>query len=239
MTRERCGEKGFTLIELAIVLLIVGLLSKNILEPIAFAQERQRYSKNYSKLRLIKESLLAHVVATGTLPCPTSTNTRSGANPSFVCNVGQGGIPAATLGIAGAVSEQGALLDEWGRAYIYVVSLSSHPSEGEEHLPDWTTADEASVVGIANLRGSLALCLQAAAVSCPLNQVRANELAFVVVSNGQNISQSALEAENTDGDNIFVVAEYSIEQTTAFDDQVVWSSAQEVMYWMLRAAWLP
>ena len=72
-----------------------------------------------------------------------------------------------------------------------------------------------------------------------MNQVRANELAFVVVSNGRKISQSARETENSDEDNIFVVAEYSIEETTAFDDQVVWSSAQEVMYWMLRAAWLP
>ena len=239
MIKERGYEKGFTLIELAIVLLIIGLLSKNRLEPIAFAQERQRYSKSYSNLQFIKESLLAHVVATGTLPCPISANKPSGANTSIVCNVDQGGIPAAILGIAGAVNEHGALLDEWGRDYLYAVSLSSHPAEGDQHLPDWTTVGEASAVGIANLRGSLALCMRATAVSCPMNQVRANELAFVVVSNGRKISQAARETENSDGDNIFVVAEYSIEGSTAFDDQVVWSSAQEVMYWMLRAAWLP
>lgn len=239
MINARHSVKGFTLIELAIVLFIVGLLSKNVLKPIASAQERQRYYENKYSLQLIKESLLAHVVATGTLPCPTSANNPSSLNTTKVCIVDQGGIPAAQLGIAGAVDEHGALLDEWGRAFLYAVSLTSHPVEGRKHLPDWTSVGEASAVGIPNLRGSLALCTREVSVRCPRHQVRANELVFVVVSYGKNIAQSALEIENSDGDSLFVAAEYSIEETSAFDDQVVWSSAQEVMYWMLRAAWLP
>lgn len=232
-------EKGFTLVELAIVLLIIGLLSKNMLEPLAIAREKQRYNKNTSSLQLIKESLLAHVVATGTLPCPTSASIPSGAGSPLVCDVDQGGIPAAALGLAGAVNEQGALLDEWSRAFLYAVSLSSHPVEGDKLVPDWTSVGEASAVGISNMRGSLVLCTRVVSGDCPMSKIRANELAFVVVSYGKEITASTLEIENSDGDDTFLIAEYSIEETAAFDDQVVWSSGQEVMYWMLRAAWLP
>ncbi|MFK8076215.1 MAG: type II secretion system protein [Granulosicoccus sp.] len=239
MILHRRFDRGFTLVELAIVLLIVGLLSKSILKPVALAQERQRYHKNKITLQLVKESLLAHVVAKGTLPCPIPASHSYSVDSDVVCNIGQGGIPAAMLGIEGAVDEYGALLDEWNRTFLYAVSLKSHAKEGDEFLPDWTSVGEASAVGIPNLRGSLALCTQAVSGSCPMSQIRANELAFVVVSFGEKMISSGLESENSDGDNIFIAAEYSIEKTTAFDDQIVWSSAQEVMYWMLRAAWLP
>lgn len=235
--------KGFTLVEVAIVLLVLGILSRSFLQPIASAQVHQKYLKTESKLESIKESLLAHVIATGALPCPVSLKRVKEQvvekRKNIICKVGQGGLPAKALAISGPTNQNGALLDIWNRPYLYAVSLANHASEGNTTLPDWTSSGEASSVGISNLSSNLTLCTDANAVECPMRRIRANELAFVVLSHGRLMTDSRLESENIDNDTTFVLAEQSSQEANFYDDQLVWASAQELIYWMLRAAWLP
>jgi len=61
----------------------------------------------------------------------------------------------------------------------------------------------------------------------------------VVYSRGESDAPSGLEAENADNDSVFVVSGYSSNQQQAFDDQVIWASRSELVYWLLKANWLP
>jgi hypothetical protein len=148
-------------------------------------------------------------------------------------------VPAAVLGLSGAIDSQGALLDAWNRPYKYAVSLSSHSLKGDQLLPDWTTAGEASNVGLRNLSSDFELCIEPSRGVCANRKTRAKNLAFLVISLGEDDSTKGLQVENQDGDTTFLINEYSINADSPFDDLVVWSSTQDLLYWMLRAGWLP
>jgi prepilin-type N-terminal cleavage/methylation domain-containing protein len=243
----RRAQCGFTLVEIAIVLLIVGLLTRTLLEPISSAQRHKQFDLTRSELQQVKDSLHAHLIAHGSLPCPlsyTAVNQVSdgdgGGDESGVeCAVEQGSVPAVKLGLSGAIDSHGALLDVWNRPYRYALSLSNHTSKGNQRLPDWTTPGEASNVGLRYLSSNLVLCVEPSRGACPNRNVRAKNLAFVVLSLGQDVSTNGAQSENQDGDETFVLKALSVRSDSPFDDQIVWSSTQDILYWMLRAGWLP
>lgn len=242
MQRSRT-QQGFTLVEMAIVLLIVGLLTRTLLNPIMVAQQHKGYNVTRSHLLQVKDSLLAHIVAHGYLPCPITTATArynsAAYNKDAICDIEQGFVPAVKLGLSGPMNSQGALLDVWNRPYRYAVSLSNHGAKGDQSRPDWTTPGEASNVGLRNLSSRLVLCVESSRSRCVQQSVRADNLAFVVLSLGQDVSDTGDQSENQDGDETFLMNAFSIRSESPFDDQLVWSSTQDILYWMLRAGWLP
>ena len=70
--RKRIRNHGFTLIELAIVLVIVGLVLGGLLLPLAQKVQSRRLNEAEAQLREIKESLFGYAIANGRLPCPAS-----------------------------------------------------------------------------------------------------------------------------------------------------------------------
>ncbi|MFT6304217.1 MAG: prepilin-type N-terminal cleavage/methylation domain-containing protein [Granulosicoccus sp.] len=240
---RRQTQYGFTLVEISIVLLIVGLLTRSLLMPITMAQQRKQFDLTRSELQLVKDSLHAHLIAHGYLPCPimeTVADLASGGDKRGVkCEVGQGSVPAVVLGLSGAIDSHGALLDVWSRPYRYAVSLSNHSSKGNQRFPDWTTPGEASNVGLRYLSSSLVLCVEPSRAACAKRNVRADNLTFVVLSLGQDVSTAGAQSENQDGDETFLISPLSIRSDSPFDDQIVWSSTHDILYWMLRAGWLP
>lgn len=107
-------SKGFTLIELAMVLLIIGLLLGGLLMPLATQIEQRDRQLVKQELEDIKQALLGYAVINGRLPCPSFETDPSSddygmpvAMGSATC--GQDGIlPWKVLG----VSET----DPWGSA---------------------------------------------------------------------------------------------------------------------------
>lgn len=241
---RRQTQSGFTLVEIAIVLLIVGLLTRTLLEPMTIAQKHKKFDVTRSELLKVKDSLHAHLVAVGYLPCPIGgvmVNHRAvvDSHRDTECEIEQGFLPAVDLGLSGSIDSNGALLDVWNRPYRYAVSLSNHNLEGNQRLPDWTTPGEASNVGLRHLSSNLVLCNEHSRAACANRNVRAKNLAFVVLSLGQDNSTKGAQLENQDSDETFVINALSIRTDSPFDDQMVWSSTQDVLYWMLRAGWLP
>jgi len=224
-------------------------LTGAILEPLMGARQRSLRKATIDQLDVIKSSLLAHVVATGVLPCPMPllvgeglgivSSPDSDADSSRPCITVHGGIPAGVLGLAGPVDERGALLDSWNHAYRYTLSLNSHAQRGDLQLPDWTTPGEASRIGISNLDAELVLCNEGFRNRCPRRAVRANGVVFVVLSLGEDDSQEGLQYENQDGDIDFLLLAESVVPETRYDDFLVWSTSSDIVYWLLRAGWLP
>ena len=106
---------GFSLIEMAFVLVIVTLLLGGLLVPFSTQVEQKRIAETQKGMEEIKEALLGFAVANGRLPCPSISST-SGDAPSPPCPNGfyVGFLPYATLGVNRA--------DAWGHLYRYAVS---------------------------------------------------------------------------------------------------------------------
>ena len=125
----RLSFRGFTLVELAIVLLIVGLVLGGLLVPLAQQVQSRRISETEAVMRDIKESLFGFAIANGRLPCPATVATNGLENRrNNVVAVGpidpvgdgcrggtySGFVPWATLGVLET--------DAWGNRFGYRVT---------------------------------------------------------------------------------------------------------------------
>ncbi len=122
-------QAGFTLAELAIVVLVVSILLGGILMPLTMQSELRRYADTKKTMDQINEALIGFVLVNGRLPCPaiktiadgttdgtTDGNTNAGfeALTGNACTSNIGVIPWVTLNVAET--------DEWGRRFTYRVS---------------------------------------------------------------------------------------------------------------------
>ena len=110
-------SRGFTLIELAVVLFVVTLILGSILVPLTSQVEQRQISDTRRTLEDIKEALMGYAVANGHLPCPAISATNGLENrtgTTCTANWRDGYIPWATLGVS--------KLDAWGNIFRYSVT---------------------------------------------------------------------------------------------------------------------
>lgn len=140
-------QRGFTLTELSVVLVIVALLIGGMMIPLS-AQQDIRYTVETQKaLSSAQDALLGFAAANGRLPCPAS-ETSNGlesfcANPdpgqtcvetTAVQSLGRckypadGYLPAATLALAPVDPITKLLLDGWGNPIRYAVVFVADPA---------------------------------------------------------------------------------------------------------------
>jgi len=110
------SQCGFTLIELSIVLLVVGLLLGTILMPIA-TQYRIRETREAQKqIEEVRQALIGFAQSQGRLPC--SDTDRDGLEnppvPAATCTQAIGFLPYTSLGLPAT--------DPWGNLYVYRVA---------------------------------------------------------------------------------------------------------------------
>ncbi|HSI43123.1 MAG TPA: type II secretion system protein [Methylotenera sp.] len=102
-------HSGFTLVEMAVTLVIMGLIISTLLGPLSAQRDMKNISGTQESLNQIKEALNGFAILNGRLPCPT--NQADPANASYGledCSiVTEGYLPWKTLG----VNES----DEWGQ----------------------------------------------------------------------------------------------------------------------------
>ena len=98
---------GFTLIELAIALAIIGLLLGMLIVPLNTQVDQQRMNDTQKQLNLITDAILGFAVANGRLPCPAAPGVASvtaGAGleskPAAACALTEGVVPWATPRLA-------------------------------------------------------------------------------------------------------------------------------------------
>ena len=118
--------RGFSMIELAVALVIIAILLGSILVPLNTQVESRKYDETQRTLERAREALLGYVAAYGYFPCPasaTSNGQEAGANhgsTSGVCDPTLSGattfhgfFPAVTLGFT-PTDSQGYAIDGWG-----------------------------------------------------------------------------------------------------------------------------
>ena len=158
MTRR---APGFSLIEMAFVLIIVTLLLGGLLVPFATQVEQKRIAETNKAMEEIKEALLGFALAHKRLPCPDTIASNDGVEdpqggPCPVNTVGN--LPWATLGVGTA--------DAWGNRFTYQVT------------PEFS--DPATFFSLGT-PGTLRICSSYTCASPVANTVPA-----VIVSHGKN-----------------------------------------------------
>jgi prepilin-type N-terminal cleavage/methylation domain-containing protein len=97
-------ERGFTLVELAVVVLVVGLLIGSLLVPLSTQVDQRNAADTQRRLEEAREALIGFAVANGRFPCPAS-NTSNGQE-SF-CTNASGGCGAVILSPASTPPSHG------------------------------------------------------------------------------------------------------------------------------------
>lgn len=108
MTRP---DKGFTLTELAVVLVIVSLLMGGLLIPLGAQKEIEQRRATEQQLNDIREALTVFGTINMRLPCPDTNNDGLEDVPCTANAVRDGGLPWKTMAIAE--------LDAWGGSWRY------------------------------------------------------------------------------------------------------------------------
>src|SRR5688500_2018312 len=125
MTRQRLKfsdyEKGFSLIEMAMVLMIIGTLMGGILVAVSQTTENSRRATARNQLREVETALYGFAQLNGRLPCPALHDSNGIEDPDGGggCTRSNGFVPSATLNLNGAVNADGLLLDPWGNPLRY------------------------------------------------------------------------------------------------------------------------
>ena len=82
MARSACCLGGFSLIEIAIVLVVIGLLLSGGLLAISPVVQQSKVNETKAKMARIDAAIQTYVIANGCLPCPAdgSLNSNNTAN---------------------------------------------------------------------------------------------------------------------------------------------------------------
>jgi len=211
------SSQGFTLIEVAVVFVILAALLAASIYPLTAQRESAHIAQSKHKLAEIREAIYGFAIAQDRIPCPTLPN-NGGASvplnpatpatgPANNCQSYHGFVPSTTLGISGSVNCDGLLLDPWGQPYRYSVTSTDHPTLGNLGYHDFVVTNETSTVGIANLdpnlmpppNNYLRVCRNLN-ISCPASggvDLLSNNAVAVIYSIGKPRSTSnAQEDEN-------------------------------------------
>ncbi|MGA7749978.1 MAG: type II secretion system protein [Gallionella sp.] len=243
-TAKLMQQHGFTLVEIAIVLLIVGLLMGGLLPTLSGQIDQRRNSDTSKQLDEIKDALIGYAVINGRLPCPASSTSNGAESPSGggnCTNFYNGFVPAATLGLSGTTDSSGFLIDSWGNRIRYAVTSSNGNA--------FTTTNGMQSAGISSLAPNLLVCSTATGISgtsCATNSylTATPGVPVVIYSTGKNGAQGSAgidEAANLDGNRTFVshIPTPSGAANGYFDDIVIWISQTVLINRMVAAGKLP
>lgn len=226
---------GFSLVEMAIVLVIFALLAGGMMLSLGTQREIQQINEARRQLSDIREALLGYATATGRLPPPADPTLASNNPAAGLIEEGRvsGVIPWVTLGLPET--------DPWGQRFTYRVRLEFADPLIPANPPPTCAPNPLPA------QAGFALCSQGNILVTDGAVNIATLLPAIVVSHGQNglggfrpdgvqiAGAAGDELENADNDVNFV----SRTQSDNYDDEVIWIPLFNLMSRMIAAGRLP
>lgn len=223
---QKPSAAGFTLIELAIVMVIFGLMLTGMLIPLQTQTEHRKLQQTREDLMEIKEALIGFAMMRGRLPCPSYAI--DPADPDFgvehaacatVSAARDGYLPWKTLGVAEK--------DAWGRT-------QASASDGMSGY--WRYRVDRNFVGTAEKLITLNTDFSTDALeiknSAGLSLTTSAEKPVAIIySTGRNLTADANNANYEIHHGIY----QSDVPSTHFDDILLWISRPILMNRMVLA----
>lgn len=219
------ADQGFTLTELAVVLVIVSLLMGGLLIPLGAQQEIEKRRATEQQLNNIRETLIAFGTVNLRLPCPDTNNDGLEDVPCTGNAVQDGGLPWKTMAIAE--------LDAWGgnwryrieRGYANAITLKSLILQNGDDCFGLNSAFPGDCLDIRNNAGTR------------LNSDSEHPIA-IIYSTGPN--------RQADGHNASYEAARANEPiyqsdvpSTSFDDLLIWVNRSSLITTLIARGQLP
>jgi len=245
----KINHKGFTLVEMAVVLVIIGLMLGTILGMGNAQIQASKISSTKQKEQSIKLALINFISRNNRLPCPAIPTIAKGnvgygmeapnlgacTGTNISGTVSTGIVPWSSLGLSDENASDG-----YYNRFTYQVALAA------------TNTNDQTIVG---LRGTSSTHLATpATLRSPPNGNQTNDCnpnnnpynpcsaVVVIISHGTNGSgaytengvQKALpngndEAENADNDSVFIIKDYSEVAENPFDDIVLALTSSDLL----------
>ena len=228
------ANSGFSLVEIAVVLVILSVLIAIVAMPLAAQIEQQRTTETNKQLETIKEALIGFAIASGRLPCPATTASNgaeafvpvTGTAANGNCQQFVGFVPAATLGLS-PVDSNGFALDAWGLQQNRIrYGVSSRTVTAGTPAACTTTVSNPILTSTNGMRNATMSCLAdpalaallticsttptgAAGAATACSAALTNKAPFVLLSLGKNALSGGTgtdEAHNVDPTDFYFVS---------------------------------
>lgn len=223
MSFARAMTRGFTLIEMAIVLVVIGIMLSGGLVAIRPIIDNTKNTDTRARMERIESALQIHVIRFGCLPCPaavagdgTADVVGGAAGCGTSCTSDRGVVPWQTLGLSRIEGS-----DAFGTRFTYevtpaLIAANSMIRSGTSYTP----------LGAVRVRDAAGGTVT-------------DEAAYVVVSHGANreygyhevtgtqfpaVVAAPAEEENGDADDLYVQDDFNDTAANHFDDLVLWRS---------------
>ncbi|MFD0928928.1 type II secretion system protein [Methylophilus glucosoxydans] len=232
--RSQSSLYGFSLLEMAIALVILSLMMGWLMMPLKVQYGLQKYQQTEQRLNTAQQALLGHALIYHYLPCPDTDQPPDGWEnvlSNQTCASDEGWLPSQQLGVVAT--------DAWGRFFRYRAdSTFTHHSQ-------WFSV--AAAEGASNIQVSSETGPATSGPSRP---------AAIILSHGENglggiqsvsgggayampAPEHADERENADGDLAFVDQAQQQTGTAVFDDRLIMLSPKVLIQQMVQAQRLP
>jgi prepilin-type N-terminal cleavage/methylation domain-containing protein len=211
-------QRGFTLTEMAVVLVITSLLIGGMIVPMSAQQDIKYNTETQKQLADISEALIGFAASKVKpyLPCPDSTGDGLEDRVGGICTAQEGNLPWQTLGIGRQ--------DAWGNAFRYRVAAA--------FSGDMTGFSLSSA-------GDIRVCDSSACTT-----ILASAIPAVVLSMGKNGAATPTDTDELKN-KTYVAADPDFVQHTqtggnaGFDDLVIWLPSSILINRMISAGRLP
>ena len=222
-------SRGFSLIEMAIVLFITALLLGGLLPTVSGQIEQQRRKETLKQLDEIQQALTGYAIINKRLPCPANKIT-----PTIPSVSNGAGLPAGTPGACSSYTgvlpwvELGlSETDAWGRRFTYSVANTFTTASG-------FTLSTTSTLNILDTTGGVNV---AAGVPAVVISHGTNGLGAYTPQGSQipNTIAGTDEKTNSNGTPPFV----SHDPRPDFDDHIVWLTPNILFNRLVAAGQLP
>lgn len=236
------SKKAYSLLELAIVILIISLIATGALSMISIKQEKDKTDITKDKMSVIYKALGVYLLKNQALPCPAPINLVRTTNLNYgkingtqgdckasgvylneigVQNLIYGTIPTQDLNLSSDFT-----LDAYGNKFTYIVAqpltntdFSTFPNVG---------------FGRSDATGYISITQNISSTSQEITQ----DASFLIISHGQNGSGAFIEnssivnSVSSDGDenSNYAISYNNIENSASFDKNFVFSSSDSDIF---------
>ena len=251
----RDSVRGFSLVELAVVMVIVAFMLGGLMYTLSAQTEQRNFEDTRRRIEQARELLLGFAIVNGRLPCPATLVSAGDESPAGggTCNMLPpygGWLPARRIGYQ-QTDAGGYALDAWGNRIRYAVSTTTWGTTPFARFTKQHVSSDATAAWlVSTVPGDLVICASATGITGTTCGTAApvtnqNVVVAIIFSTGKNgaipCATCPDEAANTNGNQVFVfhTPTPSAAANGEFDDLFTWITVGELYGKLISAGVLP